>query len=177
MTRSFFSCVCRSALRALGCACLTAPALAGGLREVDQTIFGMDCAPCAHGVEQGLSKLPGVIAVRVSLNEGRAVVSLAPESRTTFADIRKVIRHNGFTPKESQALLVGRVLHEGERIWLDTGDAGRFVLEAGAQTLRTQLLTQPTTEDVALSVRVPETLRTPPAVQLIERKNLQPGEG
>jgi copper chaperone CopZ len=146
-----------------------APACADGLREVDQTIFGMDCAPCAAGVEQGLSKLPGVTSVRVSLNEGKAVIALGPDSRTTLTQIREVIRHNGFTPKEARATLVGRIVREGNRLWLDTG-SGRFVLEADSRTLQSQAIAEGTGQQSKLSVRVPETLTNPPTVQLISQE-------
>lgn len=82
------------------CAMLTASgAAADGLRDVRQTIFGMDCAPCAYGVEKGLRALPGVGDVSVSLNEGYARASLEADSPTTLAQIRETIRDGGFTPK------------------------------------------------------------------------------
>jgi copper chaperone CopZ len=80
---------------------------AAGLTRVDQIIFGMDCAPCAYGVEQGLKKLPGVTAVMVSLNQGKAVIELAPDNVTELAQIQEIIRHNGFTPKEAVIVITG----------------------------------------------------------------------
>lgn len=152
---------------ALGLAgALVAPAWADGLRELDQTIFGMDCAPCAAGVEQGLRKLDGVTSVRVSLNEGKAVVTLAPDSRTTLAQIREVIRHNGFTPKDAHATLVGRVMRQGEQWWIDTG-SGRFVLETDSAALQRQTVAQEAGGDVQLIVRIPEMLSNPPTVRLL----------
>lgn len=148
---------------------LSVPAFGGGLREVNQTIFGMDCAPCAYGIEQGLKKLPGVTAVRVSLNEGRAVVSIAPDSSTSLAQIREVIRHNGFTPKDAEALIVGRVLRDGARWWIDADSAGRFLLDAGDHALETEPSGRGTSGELTLRVRMPETLSSPPAVQLLEQ--------
>lgn len=145
---------------------LVTPASADGLRELDQTIFGMDCAPCAAGVEQGLSKLDGVTSVRVSLNEGKAVVTLAPDSRTTLARIREVIRHNGFTPKDARATLVGRVVREGDRWWIETA-SGRFVLEADSAALQGHTVAGVDRDELRLTVRIPETLSNPPAVQLL----------
>jgi len=144
---------------------IAASAWAGGLQELDQTIFGMDCAPCAAGVEQSLRKLPGVRSVRVSLNEGKAVVALSPGSRTTIGQIREVIRHNGFTPREARAVLVGRVVQEGDRWLIDTGSQ-RFVLEGDSSAMRDRPLADATSLEMSLTVRVPEKLRTPPAVQL-----------
>ena len=145
---------------------LITPAWADGLRELDQTIFGMDCAPCAAGVEQGLSKLHGVTAVRVSLNDGKAVVTLAPHSRTTLAQIREVILHNGFTPKEAQATLVGRLRRDGDHWWVETSGE-RFVLATNGAAADTQAISAATNQEVKLSVRVPEKLTNPTTVQLI----------
>lgn len=142
-----------------------APAWADGVRDIDQTIFGMDCAPCAAGVEQGLRKLPGVTSVRVSLNEGKAVVALSPDSGTTLAQIREVIRHNGFTPKDARATLVGRVVRQGDRLWIQVGKE-RFVLETHEGALDEAVSSEAST----LSVRVPETLSNPPTVQLISQQ-------
>lgn len=142
-----------------------APAWAGGLREVDQTIFGMDCAPCAAGVEKGLSKLEGVASVRVSLNEGKAIIALDPDSRTTLAQIREVIRHNGFTPKDARATIVGRTIRDGNRLLIDMG-SGRFVLEADSKALQSQAIPEVSNQEVTLSVRVPERLTNPPTVRL-----------
>ncbi|MEG3190962.1 heavy-metal-associated domain-containing protein [Lysobacter sp. D1-1-M9] len=82
-------------------------ALAQGLVHAKQTIFGMDCAPCAYGIEQGLKRLPGVESVKVSLNDGYAELTLAAGSSTSMQQIRAVIRDNGFTPKEARIDLEG----------------------------------------------------------------------
>lgn len=145
---------------------LVAPAWAGGLRELDQTIFGMDCAPCAAGIEKGIGRLHGVRSVRVSLNDGEAVVSLVPEGRTTLAQIREVIRHNGFTPKDARATYVGRVRRDGDRLWLETGSE-RFVLAADDAALEREANSAGSDQELRLSVRIPERLTDPPAVQLV----------
>lgn len=83
-------------------------AAADGIRHVHQSIFGMDCAPCAYGVEKALRALPGVEEVTVSLNEGYAEAELMPDSLTTLAQIREAIRNNGFTPKQAVLRIEGR---------------------------------------------------------------------
>src|SRR5690625_8011543 len=40
--------------------------------ELDQKIFGMDCAPCAKGVENGMKRLNGVQNAELDLNSGEA---------------------------------------------------------------------------------------------------------
>src|SRR5690625_386076 len=40
--------------------------------ELDQKIFGMDCAPCAKGVENRMKRLNGVQKAELDLNSGEA---------------------------------------------------------------------------------------------------------
>lgn len=158
-----------SALVALTASGLTSVVVAAGLEHVDQAIFGMDCAPCAYGIEQGLRKLPGVTSVRVSLNEGKAVVTLAPNSATTLARIREVIRHNGFTPKDAHVVVAGRLEERGRELWIDAGAAGEWMLQSEAPSSVSVAATPETTGEVALRVRVPETPATPPTAYAVER--------
>lgn len=89
---------------------LLAPvASAQGLLHARLTVFGMDCAPCAYGIEKGLLALPGVEDVKVSLNDGYTEVTLAPDAKTSLADIRQVVLDNGFTPKAATVRLEGTV--------------------------------------------------------------------
>lgn len=159
-----------SALVALTASGLTSVTLAAGLEHVDQTIFGMDCAPCAYGIEQGLRKLPGVTSVRVSLNEGKAAVTLEPNNATTLASIREVIRHNGFTPKDAQVLIAGQLEERGRELWLEAGAAGAWRVQNEAASSASLVATPDSAGEVALRVRVPETLATPPTVYVIERE-------
>lgn len=77
----------------------------------------MDCAPCAYGIEHGLKRLSGVTDVRVSLNEGVAVIALAPGSTTSIESIRKVIRDNGFTPKAAHVVVTGKLVRADGHTW------------------------------------------------------------
>ena len=54
------------------------------LVKVDQEVFGMDCAPCAYGLERGLKKMDGLERVKVSLNDGKAYLTLAPNNELTI---------------------------------------------------------------------------------------------
>ena len=82
-------------------------AFAQGLLHAKQIIFGMDCAPCAYGIEKGLKRLPGIESVKVSLNEGYAEVTATQGASVSLAQIREVIRDNGFTPKDVHVVLEG----------------------------------------------------------------------
>lgn len=95
---------------------------AAGLIEAKQTIWGMDCAPCAYGMEKGLKKLEGVKTVKVSLNKGNAVIEFAADNKLVLADIRRVVRDGGFTPKEAVVKISGTLQREGEELRLRVGD-------------------------------------------------------
>jgi copper chaperone CopZ len=102
-------------------------AQADGLLEVKQTIFGMDCAPCAYGVQQRLKKLPGITQVEVSLNDGVASIDVAPDSPVTLAQIHDVLVDGGFTPKQAVVTVEGRITKDGEHLLLVSG-ASRYTL-------------------------------------------------
>ena len=112
-------------------------ASAEGLVHAKQVIFGMDCAPCAYGMEKGLKALPGVQSVAVSLNEGYAEVNIAPNSSTSLTDIREVVRKGGFTPKDAEVELEGK-LQLAPRPVVSTS-AGNFTLEFAAADRPTAL--------------------------------------
>lgn len=108
---------------------LDLPAHADGLLKVEQTVFGMDCAPCAYGIQKGVMALPGVKQATVNLNTGVASIVLAPDSPTTLAQIRKVILEHGFSPKQARVMLSGELQQNTGRYWLIAGGT-RYLLSA-----------------------------------------------
>ena len=46
-----------------------------------------------------LQKIDGVDTVKVTLNDGKATLTLKPRNKVTLAQVRSVIEKNGFTPK------------------------------------------------------------------------------
>jgi copper chaperone CopZ len=107
---------------------MVAPAWADGLVKVEQTVFGMDCAPCAYGAQKNLSKLPGVTKVEVSMNDGKAVIEFSPGSATTLAQIREVLIHGGLTPKAALVTVEGHIAKQGNKLQLIAGPAEQFDL-------------------------------------------------
>ena len=53
-----------------------------------------------------MQKVDGVQSVRVSLKEGLTVLDLRPDNTVTLAQLRTVIKNNGFVSKD--ALIVAR---------------------------------------------------------------------
>jgi hypothetical protein len=48
-----------------------------------------------------MQKLEGVDSVRVSLKEGLTILELRPNNKITLAQLRTVIKNNGFVSKEA----------------------------------------------------------------------------
>jgi len=132
------SLITRFSLGLLLAAAFTA-AQADGLLRVQQTVFGMDCAPCAYGLQKGLAKLPGATKVEVSLNDGKATVEFGPDSGATFAQVHGVIVHGGFTPREADVTVAGHVVSEGGDLFLAGSGSERYrlvVTQASASALK-----------------------------------------
>ncbi len=83
------------------------------LIKVDQEVFGMDCAPCAYGLERGLKKMDGLESVRVSLNDGKAYLTLAATNELTLQKIQEEVKNNGFSARNAEITLKGELLSEG----------------------------------------------------------------
>jgi len=107
---------------------MSASAHAAGLLKVEQTIFGMDCAPCAYGIQQGATALAGVKQATVNLNTGLATIVLAPDNPTTLAQIQSVILKHGFTPKGAVLTAAGRIVKQSGGYYLDLGNNVRYQL-------------------------------------------------
>lgn len=93
------------------------------LLEIKQTVFGMDCAPCAYGLENRIQKLDGVQSASVSLNEGMLTATLHKDNNLKLKTIRKAVEESGFKAKEAEVSAAGT---------LDRNEQGRYVLETGS---------------------------------------------
>lgn len=102
------------------------------LLEVEQSVFGMDCAPCAYGVEKSLKTLNGITGVKVSLNDGMVTMTLAPDNQVTLSLIRQRILDNGFTPKEATVRVSGTIDTSGSQLRLTTSGNTDYVLAPSA---------------------------------------------
>lgn len=108
----------------------------GQLLEVKQTVFGMDCAPCAYGLEKRIQSMDGVQSATVSLNEGLLVADLKENNQLTLKQIREAVENSGFQPKEVTIAVAGKVIRQddGEYV-LETASQERFVLRAEDKTV------------------------------------------
>lgn len=136
---------------------LTTSAGAAGFVEVTQAVFGMDCAPCAHGVQKNLMKLDGVTNATVSLNDGYARVEFTDDNSVTLQQIRETIRENGFTPKETTLVVVGTLTRvEGRPALTFANQAFRLAAAADGSAALQELEEMTSGASVRVSGRVEE---------------------
>jgi copper chaperone CopZ len=88
---------------------LCAPIVSAQLLQMDLTIFGMDCAICAHGVRNGLLKIEGVQKVEVSLEKGSTHIDFKPDNKVLLSQIENAVKRNGFSPKGGNVEFKGRI--------------------------------------------------------------------
>jgi copper chaperone CopZ len=91
-----------------------APAIAHAeYTHVEMKIFGMDCATCAHGVRIGIERMEGVESAEISLERASANVKLRPDNHLSLEQFRKLIKFNGFSPKDATVTAKGTVVERG----------------------------------------------------------------
>lgn len=101
------------------------------LLEVNQTVFGMDCAPCAYGLEKRIQKMEGVQSASVSLNKGLLVADLEENNQLTLKRIREAIKESGFQAREATVTVRGKVTRHNDGAYiLETASQERFILRA-----------------------------------------------
>ena len=54
-----------------------------------------------------MKKVPAVEQVRVSLKDGLTVLDLNPENNVTLAQLRRIIKNNGFVSKDASVVARG----------------------------------------------------------------------
>ena len=73
---------------------------------------------CAHAVRVSLKSVAGVDAVEVSLEKGLATIKMKPGNTATLKQLQEAITKNGFTMKQSNAVIAGQVLVENRKAQL-----------------------------------------------------------
>jgi copper chaperone CopZ len=99
------------------------------IMELDQIIFGMDCAPCAKGVENRMKRMDGVQSAVLDLNKGEASLMFTGQHTTSLQQIQKSIIDGGFSPKEARIKVRGTLQQEGGAWQLITESGDLFLLE------------------------------------------------
>jgi copper chaperone CopZ len=103
----------RIALMTLMLLSVSTPTLFAQIIQMDLSIFGMDCAICAHGVHKTLLKIEGVQKVDVSIEKGLAHIELNSENKVQLQQLENAVRKNGFSPKGGTVDLKGKIQNKG----------------------------------------------------------------
>ena len=78
-------------------------------KQVNLTVFGMDCAPCAHAIHVSMKGIPGVNTVDVNLNTGLVAIQLTPGNTADMHQFNEAVEKNGFTHKDATVIARGKV--------------------------------------------------------------------
>src|SRR6188472_1550267 len=85
-------------------------------KTIELKILGMDCATCAHGVKVAVQKVDGVESVELSLERAEADIRLKPENRVSLDHFRRIVKGNGFEPREAKVTVNGSLRNAGGKL-------------------------------------------------------------
>ena len=131
--------------------------------QVKMTVFGMDCAPCAHAIHVSMTGIQGVNKVDVDLNTGLVAIQLAPGNGAGMQQFNQAVEKNGFTHKDAQIVAKGKVTGTASAPVLEvTGTPDRYALlgsGAGIASLIGKTVLVSGTLPQAPKGKVPDTLK------------------
>ena len=81
----------------------------GEYQQVNLTVFGMDCAPCAHAIHVSMKGIRGVNTVDVDLNTGLVTIKLDSGNAATMRQFNQAVEKNGFTHKDADVVVKGKL--------------------------------------------------------------------
>lgn len=110
-------------------------------QQIKLTVFGMDCAPCAHAIHVSMKGIQGVNTVDVDLNTGLVSIQLNPGNSAAMRQFNQAVEKNGFTHKDANIVARGML----------SGTASAPVLEVAGTTDRYTLTPTAASADVASS--------------------------
>ena len=84
--------------------------------RIELKIFGMDCAICAHGIRVAIQKIDAVESVTLSLERAEADIRLRQENRVSLDQFRKIVKANGFEPRQATVTAVGTAREVGGKL-------------------------------------------------------------
>ena len=114
---------------ALGFLALSTLAAHAEYQQVNLTVFGMDCAPCAHAIHVSMKGIQGVNTVDVDLNTGLVSIKLMPGNSAAMRQFNEAVEKNGFTHKDATIVVRGQLSGSPQAPFLDvTGTKDRFAL-------------------------------------------------
>ena len=104
-------------------------------QQVNLTVFGMDCAPCAHAIHVSMKSIRGVDTVDVDLNTGLVTIKLTPGSYASMQQFNEAVEKNGFTHKDANIVARGKVTGTAAAPFFEVaGTQDRFALKAAGSS-------------------------------------------
>jgi copper chaperone CopZ len=114
---------------ALGFLALFAVTARAEYQQVNLTVFGMDCAPCAHAIHVSMKGIQGVDTVDVDLNTGLVSIKLTPGNSAAMRQFNEAVEKNGFTHKDANVIVRGQLSGSAQSPFLDvSGTKDRYAL-------------------------------------------------
>ena len=106
--------------------------------QVNLTVFGMDCAPCAHAIHVSMKGIQGVDTVDVDLNTGLVTIKLIPGNSASMRQFMQAVEKNGFTHKGADIVVRGKLAGSANAPVLEvSGTQDRYALSPATATLDT----------------------------------------
>jgi len=97
--------------------------------QVNLTVFGMDCAPCAHAIHVSMKGIQGVNTVDVDLNTGLVSIKLTLGNSAAMRQFNEAVEKNGFTHKDANVIVRGQLSGSTQTPFLEvTGTRDRYAL-------------------------------------------------
>ena len=104
--------------------------------QINLTVFGMDCAPCAQAIHVSMKGIEGVNAVDVDLNTGLVTIKLTPGNSATMRQFNQAVEKNGFTHKDADIIVKGKLTGTTNAPVLEvSGTSDRYALSPRADSL------------------------------------------
>lgn len=75
-------------------------------------------------------KLPGVESAAVSLKSASADIRLAPDNKVTMAELRKVLKENGYPTRDAEIDARGRIVDSGGTLVVDLLNGSSMRIDA-----------------------------------------------
>ena len=114
-------------------ALLLTPLARAEYRTVNMTVFGMDCAPCAHAIHVSMKGIQGVNTVDVDLNTGLVTIKLASGNSAAMRQFNQAVEKNGFTHKDAVIVARGKLTGTASAPFFEVaGTQDRFALVPAA---------------------------------------------
>jgi cation transport ATPase len=127
-------------MKSIVVAAILAPSLLPACAEYQQvnlTVFGMDCAPCAHAIHVSMKGIQGVNTVDVDLNTGLVSIQLNPGNSAAMRQFNQAVEKNGFTHKDANIVVRGMLSGTASAPVLQVaGTTDRYMLTPSAALCR-----------------------------------------